>query len=77
MPSDQNQTAETRFVRKVLIVGAAVAFAALLWWQLVTSLARHCAMSRSAHAWSICLGRISSTALWTLSTVGSRLAPPA
>jgi predicted PurR-regulated permease PerM len=31
MPSDQDQTAETRFVRKVLIVGAAVAFAALLW----------------------------------------------
>jgi predicted PurR-regulated permease PerM len=31
MPSDQDQTAETRFVRKILIVGAAVAFAALVW----------------------------------------------
>ena len=31
MPSDQDQTAETRFVRKVLIVGAVVAFAALVW----------------------------------------------
>jgi predicted PurR-regulated permease PerM len=31
VPSDQDQTAETRFVRKILIVGAAVAFAALVW----------------------------------------------
>ena len=31
MPSDQDQTAETQFVRKILIVGAAVAFAALVW----------------------------------------------
>src|SRR5262245_19319913 len=31
MPSDRDQTAETRFVRKILIVGAAVAFAALVW----------------------------------------------
>jgi predicted PurR-regulated permease PerM len=31
MPSDQDQTAETRFVRKILIVGVAVALAALVW----------------------------------------------
>jgi predicted PurR-regulated permease PerM len=31
MPRDHDRTAETRFVRKILIVGAAVAFAALVW----------------------------------------------